>query len=215
MGVNLDKPQKWNADIARSVDMYNDWFMDFAPKAFGETRIQTTKDIEATLHATDNLTNIRPDILRRHPEVLPTLRMSTCPPIAVNRLIGLAKVPGSMVKRMENEKKLPVRMGHAQLDEELRKIGAIIEKMADPDIFVWLGRDDPATEAEIRDKHNGVTLGDLFRIKRGLATGDNRFFILTREQIEQHELPWEFFEPILPSARYLKGDHIKADAQGN
>jgi len=69
--------------------------------------------------------------------------------------------------------------------------------------------------AEIRVKHEGLTLGDLFRIKRGLATGDNRFFILTREQIEQHELPWEFFKPILPSTRYLEGDHIKADAQGN
>ena len=69
--------------------------------------------------------------------------------------------------------------------------------------------------AEIREKHNGATLGDLFRIKRGLATGDNRFFILTREQIEQHELPWDFLKPILPSTRYLEGDHIKADTQGN
>ncbi len=155
MGVNLDKPQKWKEDIARSVDMYNDWFMKFAPKAFREARIQATKDVEVALRATDNLTSIRPAILRGHPEVLPTLRMSTCPPIAVDRLIGLAKVPGSMVKRMENEKKLPARMGHAQLDEELRKIGAIIEKMADPDIFVWLGRDEPATEAEI---HRAATI---------------------------------------------------------
>ncbi len=155
MGVNLDKPQQWKADIARSVDMYNDWFMNFAPKAFRETRIQTTKDVEATLRSTDNLTNIRPDILRRHPEILPTLRMSTCPPIAVDRLIGLARVPGSLVKRMEKEKKLPVRMSHPQLEEELRKIGAIIEKMADPDIFVWLGRDKPAAEAEI---HRAATI---------------------------------------------------------
>ncbi len=155
MGVNLDKPWKWKGDIARSVDMYNDWFTKFAPEAFRETRIQTTKDVEATLRATDNLTNIGPDILRRHPEVLPTLRMSTCPPIAVDRLIGLAKVPGSMVKRMEKEKKLPVQMDYIQLNEELRKIGAIIEKMADRDIFVWLGRDEPATEAEI---HRAATI---------------------------------------------------------
>ncbi len=155
MGVNLDKPQQWKADTCQSVDMYNDWFMNFAPRAFRETRIQTTKDVEATLRATDNLTNIQPDILRRHPEALPTLRMSTCPPIAVDRLIGLAKVPNSMIKRMENEKKLPVRMSRTQLDEELRKIGSIIEKMADPDIFVWFGRDQPATEAEI---HRAATI---------------------------------------------------------
>jgi len=155
MGVNLDKPQQWKADIAQSVDMYNDWFMNFAPKAFRETRIQTTKDVEATLRSTDNLTNIQPDILRRHPDALPTLRMSTCPPIAVDRLIGLAKVPSSMVKRMENEKKLPVRMGRPQIDEELRKMAAIIEKMADPDIFVWLDRAEAATEAEI---HRAATI---------------------------------------------------------
>ena len=33
MGVNLDKPQKWKNDIAQSVDMYNAWFMEFAPDA--------------------------------------------------------------------------------------------------------------------------------------------------------------------------------------
>ncbi len=92
MSVNLDKPQQWKTDIAKSVDMYNDWFMKFAPNAFRETRVETTKAVEATLKSTENLTNIKPVILRLHPEVLPTLRMSTCPPIAVDRLIGLAGV---------------------------------------------------------------------------------------------------------------------------
>lgn len=67
----------------------------------------------------------------------------------------------------------------------------------------------------VRKKHEGLVLGDLFRIKRGLVTGDNRFFILTREQIAQRELPWEFFVPILPSPRYLGSTHIKGDSQGN
>jgi len=155
MPVNLDKPQKWKADIAQSVDMYNQWFMQFAPKAFRDTRIEATKDVEATLHSTENLTNIQPDIMRKWPEVLPTLRMSTCPPLAVDRLIGLADVPPSMVKRMENEKKLPVRLKGAALEAELSKIAKIIEKMADPDIFVWIGRDQPATEAEI---HRAATI---------------------------------------------------------
>jgi len=39
MAVNLDKPNLWKADIAQSVDMYNDWFLKFAPKAFRETRV--------------------------------------------------------------------------------------------------------------------------------------------------------------------------------
>lgn len=148
MAVNLDKPQNWKADIVQSVDMYNKWFMEFAPKAFRDTRIQTTKSVAATLHATDNLTNICVEVLKKHPEVLSTLRMSTCPPLAVDRLIGLANVPGSMVKRMENQKKLPVRMDQDQLDKELQKIGSVIIKMADPDIFVWLERGKPATDEE-------------------------------------------------------------------
>ena len=155
MGVNRDKPDGWKEDIIKSVDMYNDWFMNFAPDAFRTTRIQTTKDVEATLKATNNLADIRPEILRDHPEVLPTMRMSTCPPIAVDRLIGLAKVSKSMVMRIEKEQKLPVRMSDARLDEELTRIGDIIEKMADPDIFVWLGRTEPATETEI---HRAATI---------------------------------------------------------
>jgi hypothetical protein len=155
MAVNLDKPHQWKDDIARSVDMYNDWFMKFAPKAFRDTRLQTTKDVEATLQSTTNMTNVRPAILRQHPEALPTLRMSTCPPIAVDRLIGLAGVSPNLVRSMEIEHRIPPRMVAADLEAQLAKIGDIIEKMADPDIFVWLGRAAVATEAEI---HRAATI---------------------------------------------------------
>lgn len=156
MAVNRDKPDGWKADVAQSVDMYNSWFMEFAPRAFRETRAQTTKNGEGTLHSTDNLTNIRPSILREHPEILPTLRMSTCPPIAVDRLIGLAGVSGTLVKCMELKRKLPPRMARTAMEQDLARIGAIIKKMADPDIFVWLSRlDQHATQAEI---HRAATI---------------------------------------------------------
>lgn len=155
MPVNSNKPRQWKADIARSVNMYNDWFMRFAPVAFRETRIHTTKDVEAALLTTSYLTKINPAIIRNNPEILPTLRMSTCPPLAVDRLIGLAGVPPSMVKRMENEQQLPVRMAAADIDRELAKIGAIIGKMADPDIFVWLRRKKLPTKEEI---HRAATI---------------------------------------------------------
>ncbi len=149
MPVNRDKPDLWKPDIAKSVDMYNSWFMTFAPKTFRETRIKTTKLVEATLKATENLTNVCPAVLRKHPEALSTLRMCTCPPIAVDRLIGLSGVPVSLVKRMELESKISVRLSGILLDKELSKIGDVIEKMADPDIFVWLKRKEPATEPEL------------------------------------------------------------------
>ncbi len=155
MPVNLNKPHQWKTDIAQSVDMYNDWFMKFAPKAFRETRVRTTKDVEATLGATDNLGNITSKMLREHPEILPTFRMSTCPPLAVDRLIGLADVSATLVKCIEKEEKIPPRMSAQAVDAGLSKIAAIIRKMADPDIFVWLGRTQSATDAEI---HRAATI---------------------------------------------------------
>jgi len=156
MAVNRDKPGRWKTDVAASVDMYNVWFMEFAPKAFRETRVQTTKDVESTLRSTGNLTNIQPAMMRQHPGILPTLRMSTCPPLAVDRLIGLAGVSSTLVKCMESKKKLPARMPKAAADNELALIAAIIEKMADPDIFIWLSRkNQPATDPEI---HRAATI---------------------------------------------------------
>jgi XamI restriction endonuclease len=109
MPVNSNKPRQWKADIAQSVDMYNEWFMSFAPVAFRETRIQTTKAVEAALIATRYLTDITPIIFRNNPDILPTLRMSTCPPLAVDRLIGLAGISASMVNVWRMRKNFPRR----------------------------------------------------------------------------------------------------------
>ena len=62
---------------------------------------------------------------------------------------------------------------------------------------------------------NVPVLGDFFKIKRGLATGNNQYFILTPEEIERRKLPSETFRPILPSPRYLPDDEIIADTNGN
>ena len=149
MAVNRDKPDRWKADIIQSVDMYNDWFLEFAPTAYRQTRIQTTKDVEATLEATANMTNIGVALLRTNPSILPTLRMATCPPIAVDRLIGLAGVPSNMVKVMEKDKKLPDKMSRQEADGALEKVAGVIQRLADPDILVWLGRKEAPSELEL------------------------------------------------------------------
>jgi predicted RNA methylase len=66
----------------------------------------------------------------------------------------------------------------------------------------------------VRVMHDGLRLADFFDIKRGLATGDNRFFILSREEIDARKLPREFFKPILPGPRYLDSDIIEAMPDG-
>lgn len=149
MAVNRDKVDLWKSDVARSVDFYNDWFMTFAPKAFRDTRIETTKQVAQALQWTENLTNIQPETLQNYPSVLPMLRMTTCPPIARDRLVGLAGISPNLVKSMEIDNRVPPKMKPRELNEHLKKIGDIIEKMADPDIFVWKERGDKGTREEV------------------------------------------------------------------
>ncbi|WP_341232035.1 XamI family restriction endonuclease [uncultured Methylophaga sp.] len=149
MAVNRDKVDLWKSDVAKSVDFYNNWFMTFAPKAFRDTRIEITKQVEQALHQTENLTNIRPETLKNYPSVLPMLRMTTCPPIARDRLIGLAKISPNLVKNMEIDNRIPPKMKSQELNEQLEKIGDIIESMADPDIFVWKERGDKGSSEEV------------------------------------------------------------------
>lgn len=66
-----------------------------------------------------------------------------------------------------------------------------------------------------REHAKQAILADFFQIKRGLATGHNRFFILSEEEIESRQLPRELFTPVLPSPRYLDSDEVLADAWGN
>ena len=68
---------------------------------------------------------------------------------------------------------------------------------------------------EVRVAVDSPILSDFFDIKRGIATGNNEFFILSREKIQELRLPMECFRPILPSPRYVGVDEIAADAQGN
>ena len=60
----------------------------------------------------------------------------------------------------------------------------------------------------------GPVLSDFFDIKRGLATGSNRYFILSPEEITERCLPTEAFRPILPGPRYLPADEVEADVDG-
>lgn len=135
--INADKPHLWKQDIAASVDQFNQWFMDFAPEAFRSTRVKTTQQVKAALIAMQDLASLNVPTLKEHPGTLPTLRMCTAPPLAVDRLIGLAKANKSLVKSME-EGKLPARMNTETLDGHLHSMCAVISRLLDRDIFHWL-----------------------------------------------------------------------------
>jgi hypothetical protein len=63
--------------------------------------------------------------------------MSTCPPLARDRLIGLASVSKALVNSLE-QGTIPLRMAPPILDKNLEKIGVIITRMLDADIFPWV-----------------------------------------------------------------------------
>ncbi len=146
MPVNADKVHLWKADVAQSVDFYNNWFMRFAPKTYRSTRVTTTLRVKAALERTANLTDISPQVLKSDPAILPILRMVTAPPLARDRLIGLAGVSPNLVKSMEIDQRLPPQLDMATLDVDLKKIGQIIRRLTDQDIFPWLaGKQKPTT----------------------------------------------------------------------
>jgi adenine-specific DNA-methyltransferase len=61
---------------------------------------------------------------------------------------------------------------------------------------------------------DGPTLGDFFRIQRGIATGSNKFFVLDRRDAERRGFSKRYLRPILPSPRLLKVTVIDADEDG-
>jgi hypothetical protein len=69
--------------------------------------------------------------------------------------------------------------------------------------------------AEPREGNGSPTLGDFFSIRRGLATGDNNFFVMPIRRIQALGLPLQVFRPVLPSPRFLKVDEVLADKDGN
>lgn len=157
--INADKPHLWKADVAASVDQFNQWFMEFAPQAFRSTRVKTTQHVKAALRATHDLRKLDPATLQANPGSLPTLRMCTAPPLAVDRLVGLASASKSLIARME-EGKLAARMKAELLDENLCKVCGVLNKLLDRDIFPWLAAGKAPTDHD-RDRASTIVADRL------------------------------------------------------
>ena len=71
----------------------------------------------------------------------------------------------------------------------------------------------PPDEA-LKEGVEGLRIGDCFDIRRGIATGDNGFFVLGEEAVKAKGISRQYLKPILPSPRHLKVDYVRADAEG-
>ena len=95
------------------------------------------------------MTNIGVDLLRKNPSIMSSLRMSTCPPLAIDRLVGLAGASRSLIKAMEKDNRIPSKIPCHKINQNLKKIVGIIANMLDRDIFVWLDRENPPSRTEL------------------------------------------------------------------
>lgn len=146
--INADKPGRWKSDIADSVEQYNRWFMDAAPRAYLGARLDTVSEVRAAFEVSDNLNVITPEVVAESPNLLRTLRMSTAPPIARDRLSGLANTPRGLVMTLE-ERGLPPRAKPGDLMMHLRSVCQVISELLDLDLFPWLATGDEAHEREL------------------------------------------------------------------
>ncbi|NJN81782.1 MAG: hypothetical protein HC802_05505 [Caldilineaceae bacterium] len=64
-------------------------------------------------------------------------------------------------------------------------------------------------ESQSNDKLEGIRLGDIFDVKRGIATGANGYFIVDKTIIDEYSIPDQFLKPILPSPRYIRSTALK------
>jgi type I restriction-modification system DNA methylase subunit len=184
MPINADKTNLWKADVERSIDFYNDWFIRFAPETYRTQRVITTATVLDAFSKTTNLTRIVPAVLQSSPGLLPVLRMVTAPPLARDRLMGLAYVGKSMISSMEGKEgvhpRLPKQMSPSELLENLQKLCDVLAELIDVDLIPWINSGTKPSKQEIdraatviADRMCGASSDPIIRNaqeKRQLAT---------------------------------------------
>ena len=67
---------------------------------------------------------------------------------------------------------------------------------------------------ELVSYENSVKFGDLFEIKRGIATGANSFFVMSRKKAKEYNIPDIALRPLIPKARHLDSLVIESKEDG-
>lgn len=198
MAVNRDKPDRWKSDITASVDFYNEWFLEFAPKTFRDARSSVAEQVKQAIDLTNQMRDFSPEKLYQHPQLLGVLRMCTAPALARDRLIGLAGVRKHLVGSMEKKNLIPPSYKRASVFEELEAMARVIQKMLDEDIFVWLDENRTASEPEeyraatvVADRLTGALSDPIIRNAQ-----EERQLTLLAQFLEA-----QGYTPLHPSAR--------------
>lgn len=133
MDINRKDPDKWNEDIQKSVLFYNEWFINFAPPTFRKAREDSVLKVNDAFQKFGSKFNLDESVLIANPALLTVLRHMTCPPLASDRLAGLACVPPTIVKSFETAK-----IREKKRYEYAPKIMKVVRDLLDNELISWL-----------------------------------------------------------------------------
>lgn len=135
--INWNRPELWKADVQKSVLFYNDWFLNFAPATYINARQEAINKVESAFQKTECFNSLSIDMLKAAPETITILRLASTPPLARDRLVGLADITKNLIVKME-EGRFPPKMKEKDIDNALQRIIDIIDRLLDTDIMPWL-----------------------------------------------------------------------------
>ena len=148
--VNRDATERWKEDSDRSVDYYNDWFLRFAPPSFRKAREAAVAKVADAFAKTDDCRRLDAETLLANPSIMAVVRQLTCPPLARDRLAGLAHVDKNFVKRCEEA------TGGATMKSSERSkaaaVLAVVNQLLDKDIMPWLSAGDASPSTQQRNR---------------------------------------------------------------
>ena len=132
--INRSSIDKWKLDSAESVDFYNQWFLDYAPRTFKEARAKARAEVEKAFALLENMDVISSRVLEASPRLLSVLRQMTCPPLARDRIAGLSGVSRTVVKRAEENGQWENNDGRNCAG----RLFHVVVKLLDAELFPWL-----------------------------------------------------------------------------
>ena len=148
--VNRQSTERWKEDSDSSVDYYNEWFLRFAPPSFRRARAEAAEKVSAAFSWTDDCRRLDAATVAQHPALLAVARQLTCPPLARDRLAGLAKVERSFVQWCEEaDETATVPARHSG---KLAAVLGVLSKMLDTDIMPWLAEGASGPTAQQRNR---------------------------------------------------------------
>lgn len=124
---------EWEDDIQYSKQVYNDWYIKESPGTYIENFDEISSKVKLFFEITNNLENISVELLKEYPTLITVLRMCTSPPLAHDRLSGLANVQKHVLKKM-HEGSMP----RSVTDEQLKRIINVVRDMLDERLFPWM-----------------------------------------------------------------------------